>query len=60
MDQMLFTVSKCSNSYLFNLGFRIPVFFLKAPKGAEGLDTVCWHRIWELYDPVSRPPSLTV
>lgn len=35
IDQVLFTVSRCSNSSLFNLEFRIPVFFPKDPRGAE-------------------------
>lgn len=36
MDQKVFRVSICSNSYLFDLKFKIPVFLPKAPMGAKG------------------------
>lgn len=38
MDQMCFTVSECSNSYLFNLEFKIPIFFPSVPRRT--------HRSW--------------
>lgn len=36
MDEKVFRVSVCSNSYLFDLKFRIPVFSPKDPLGAKG------------------------